>query len=149
MDVLDSLGVNQTIVLQFGVFLVCYLIISNLLFKPYFAAFSKRDELTVGQSAEASQIWKQVELLQQQFESEAKDLNMKVKEIYDAHKIESSKLYNEALIVARQEAKELLENSRKTLKLEIQSLEKPLANEIAEMSHLIQKQVIQHSTEAS
>ena len=149
MDILIALGVNQTLFIQFGIFFFCYLVISNLLFKPFSQAFAKREQLTVGQSNAASDLWKQVEALQLQFETEARELNEKVRSIYDQQKLEGQRTYNAVVEQARIEAKQLIENSRKMLKQQVEAISPELEQEVAQMSDLIRGHLVDQSSEAS
>ena len=94
MEVLQALGLNSTIGIQFIVFFVAYIFLSNLLFKPYLAAFVKRKEQTEGQ-----------ETLAESLDLTTQDLHLKVDALQRELALKIQAIFNEAKKIGAKEAK--------------------------------------------
>src|SRR5262245_8514189 len=71
MSLLASLGVNETLVIQLGIFLAVYMVLKYVLFTPYFKAFNQRAESTVGQADLAERYIAETKALEDEFANKA------------------------------------------------------------------------------
>lgn len=142
MEILNALGVNETIFIQLAVFLVAYVFLANLLFKPYYNAFIQRKDRTVGRTDTAERYLKEAKELQTEFENKARELNSKYKIIYDQSRAEALKEYDTVVTSARNESKEWIESHREKLQQEIRKVQSEISAEVKGVSKLIQSRLL-------
>ena len=132
--ILKTLNIDNTIWFQLGCFVVSYLALSNLIFKPYYAAFAKRKERTVGGEESAEAMVKETSALNEQYESRAREINSEFKTIYDTEKASATKEYNEQISAARNSAQELTEKVKGQIATEVKKAKEELDKEVPSVS---------------
>lgn len=138
MGLLKSLGVDLTHVpIQLIIFMVVYILIYQLAFKPYFLAYKKRLENTEGNQENSERYLVEAEELKAQYEEQAKKINAEYKSIYDESKNQAVKDYDGMMAESRNQAKKILEESKANVseqfekaKLQLQAEAPAVANEI-------------------
>lgn len=134
MELLRSLGVNSTFWLHVACFVVSYLALTQLVFKPYSKALNEREKRTVGNEETATRLIQEASDLQGQYEQRAKQVNSQIKGAFDASRTEAMKEYDKLVQNSRDEAQKLLEESRAALATQIQNARKALSAEIPSVS---------------
>lgn len=130
MDILNSLGVNNTLWIQLVCFLVSYAALTQLVLKPYLAAMHEREKRTVGNEEAAGRLLEEAGTLYSQYETRARAINTEMKAQYDAARLAATKQAESIMAGARGEASQLLESSRQKITTEVQGARKSLSNEI-------------------
>lgn len=136
-SLLTALGINSTVWLQLASFLVSYLALSNLVFKPYLKAYRERERRTVGGEESAVRTVEEAQQLQLTYEQRAKHLNSEIRSVYEAHRSEATKQYEKQVEAARAEAAEALDSARQKISTEVQAARKSLSAEIPAVSRAI------------
>ena len=142
MDLLTSLGVNQTLAYQLGIFLLCYVVLKYLLFKPYFGAYNERNNRTVGQTELAEKYINDTRALEEQFAQRATVVNEKYKAVFDQTRGEASKEYDRIVNEARNKARQLVEDSRKKIQADMEAARTKLDQEVGPVSQLVNQKLI-------
>ncbi|MCB0419442.1 MAG: ATP synthase F0 subunit B [Bdellovibrionales bacterium] len=142
MDILLSLGVNQTIGYHFLLFLVVYLFLANLLFKPYFQAFKKRVEHTSGSEQLAERLISEAEELHKEYEKKARAVNQEHKVIFDTHRSEALEEHEAVVRAAKEKAQTIIEESKRTIEREIDKARTEISKEVNSVSELIVNRVV-------
>jgi F0F1-type ATP synthase membrane subunit b/b' len=142
MDLLTSLGVNSTLAVQFGLFLVTYFALKDILFRPYFEAYNERNERTVGKAEQAERFVAETRELEEKFAIRAREVNERYKLVYDRSRNEALKEYDRLVTEARQRAKEMTDGSRGKIQLEMQEARSHLGQEVTGVAQLINRQLI-------
>ena len=91
MDIIQSLGLDQTLIFQFCLFIVTYLLLSKLVFEPYFKSFEMRKAKTVGNQQLAMKTLEEIKNLQLEYEQKTREINEQYRTIYEKVKKESTK----------------------------------------------------------
>jgi len=133
VSLLRSLGVNSTIWFQLGCFVVAYLAVTQLVFKPYLRAHGERQKRTVGGEENAAKTVEEIGLLQGQYESKVRSLNNEIRGIYDASRAEAGKRYEETMSAARKQADATLETNRTQIATQVEVAERALKAEVPTM----------------
>lgn len=128
--ILQQLSLNESVFIQFVLFGLCVLVLSQLVFKGYFAAFEKREESTKGGEQLASELMKATEELRTQYESEARAVSGSVKTIFDDYRDQAAKECEKIVQTARAESLKLVEEIRRTTFAEVDQASKKLTTEI-------------------
>jgi F-type H+-transporting ATPase subunit b len=137
LSLLTALGVNQTIWIQLGCFLVSYLALTELVFKPYMKAYHEREKRTVGGEESAIRIVEEAQELTGHYEKRAREMNSEIKHVYDKKRSEALKDYEAMLAEARKTSSSLVEASRAKIKTEVEAARKKIAAEIPAVSGAI------------
>ena len=148
VGVLNTLKINHTIWIQLGCFMVAYVALSNLIFKPYFKVIEKRRESTSGGEELAEKMVREAAAIKDQYETRAQEINAEFKAIYEQQRSAATKEYSQKLSVARAAAQQLGEQSRAQIGKEVGRVQAELTKEIpavsaAIASRLIGKEVVQ------
>ena len=133
-SLLRALGVDHTIWIQLGCFIVSYLALTELVFKPYLRAFHERERLTIGNEESAVRIIEEARNLENEYERKARSLNGEVRGVYDSHRTEALEEYDRVVQAARSKAEGLLTLARQKITAETQAARKSLSAEIPAVS---------------
>lgn len=142
MELLKTLGLDSTVAFQFGIFLIVYLFLSNLLFKPYLKAFNKRKEQTIGKTDTAERFITETAELEGEYETKAREINQKFKVIYDESRSQALKEHDRLVAEARSKAKELTEKAQKEISVQMQSARDELKAQVPVIAKTITTQVV-------
>jgi F0F1-type ATP synthase membrane subunit b/b' len=137
MEILRSLGVNETLWIQLACFLVSYAAFSQLILKPYLAAMKEREKRTVGNENLATRLLEEAEGLTAQYEQKARAINNEMKAAYDMSRQKATKQAESVMAGARNEATQLLDAARGKITTEIQSARQTLSSEIPAIGAVI------------
>jgi F-type H+-transporting ATPase subunit b len=119
MAILDQLGLNISFFFQLIVFIVAYLALSQIVFKPYSNALTEREHKTKGGEDLAVEITKKASELQTRYEAKAREVNGTVKTIFDEYRLEAGKEYDKIVSQARNESQKLVDEARRKVTVEI------------------------------
>ena len=142
MEILTALGVNSTIWVQFVCFLVAYVAISQLVFKPYMAAFNERVRRTSGQEESAEQILSEMHSLRSQYEHKARDVNAQFKAIYDQRRTEAMREYDRIVQAARELASKYIEENRQEIQREVEKARKDMVEQSPQVGAAIATRLV-------
>lgn len=142
MGLISALGLDATIGYQFVIFLVTYLFLYFLVFKPYYRAFLKRTELTTGNQDVAEQLTAEAEQLKAQYETKARAINQQFKSIYDQSRLEAVREQERLIQESRKKAQELLENARGQIKAQVEMARAELQSKTPEVTNAIMSKVL-------
>ncbi len=113
LDILKSLGVNETVFPQFGIFIVSFLFLKIFIFSPYLAAYEERRKRTVGSQGVALELQQEIDRRESEFAREAREINEKIKKVFDMKQSQAIKETNAIMAEAQQKAQERLTAGKK------------------------------------
>ncbi len=142
MEMLKALGIDNTIFIQFLLFLIGYIILTRLVFKPYFDAYLERYNRTTGSEEKATQIVEETALLEKEYEENAKALNFKIKKIFDDEKKDALLKQDDIIKDALLKSSELKKSSENQLEETKKNLMNQLSGEVEPLAKLIKESVI-------
>lgn len=102
LGLIDSLKLDNTLFIQFLIFLVGYSIIYYVLFKPYNKAAEIRHERTKGSQDSADKYDDEIEILKRKYGLKAKETNLAVKEVFADYETKTKKEVADLLIEAQE-----------------------------------------------
>lgn len=95
-SILSSLGIDSTLFMQLAIYLVAYVLLYNITFKPYFLASEERRKLTSGGHDSAQRSLEMTRLAEEKYQKRARQINEEV-----------SFLFNEQRNLAIKEAEQI------------------------------------------
>jgi F0F1-type ATP synthase membrane subunit b/b' len=142
MDLLIQLGVNETLGIQLGMFLVVFVFLKYLLFGPYYAAFNERKERTLGKTELAERFIAEAQELEEKFAVKAQEANDRYREVYDKSRTETMHEYDRVIADARGKAKGLVDESHQKIQKEMAAARTQLQAEVQSVAQLINNKLI-------
>lgn len=130
MELLRGLGLDSSVGIQLVIFLITYLILHFVLFKPYFAAYNERLKRTMGQADLAEKYLAESQALQAVYENKARELSAQYKAIYDDSRLKAQREYDQTVSAARQTAKTQFETTKQKIRTELDSARKESQKEV-------------------
>lgn len=146
MELLSALGLNSTIVPQFLVFLVAYLALTQLVFKPYLAAFEQRQQATFGNQESAEQILEEAKQIQQRYEIKAREVNAEIRSLFEAARKDSAKIQEQLVSEARAEAEQQTKTNRDKIRTGVQAAREDLKKYVPELAQAISNRLLGKET---
>ena len=141
LDLLRSLGVNETLWVFMGCFLVSFCSLFFLVFKPYMAAFESRQERTLGSEESAIRIIDEANQLHAEFEKKAKAANAEIRSKFEASRTEAMKEYDRIIQDAQAEAQTVVLAARTNLQREVDAAKKQLNEFAPEIANAVCKKM--------
>jgi F0F1-type ATP synthase membrane subunit b/b' len=138
MDLLRGLGVvPEFLGYHLVIFLMTYLFLHFVLFRPYFKAYLGRVERTMGRAEMAERYLAESRSLQAEYEAKAQELSHKYRAIFDSSRAKAMREYDQMVNEARQAAKAEFETAKKSIAAEMQGARKNLQAEVPVLSEVI------------
>lgn len=142
IEILKSLGINNTVFYQFGIFFVAFLGMKWIVFKPYLNAHDERLKRTVGGQEEAESLLEEAANKEKQYSDKAKELNGQIKEIFAEQSSKAKKETEQIMAVAKKEADAQTEAARKELEQSVNLARREMESFIPSISEDIQKKFV-------
>lgn len=137
MEMFTSLGLNSTLFVQMGVFLVVFIVLKKVLFEPYFAAFHERKERTEGVTEAAERYVHEAKALEEKYSQKAQAINAQFRAIYDKTRTDALREYDRVVQQARAKSKDWMEEARGKMKKEVSDANEQMTRDIPTISQLI------------
>lgn len=137
MEILLQLGANQTAFIQFILFIITISFLTVFIFNPYFKAYDKRHALTKGSDLVAFETQDEAKKLEQIYQLRAREINDKVKTIFDQSKNEAlssaGKIIDEAkaeTFAETDKARQVIDTQKKNAEQQAQQISKEISEDI-------------------
>jgi F-type H+-transporting ATPase subunit b len=142
MEIIQQLGINGTALIQFGIFICAFFFLNLYLFTPYYKALEEREKRTLGGEDLAQEFQKKSTELHSEYQTKAKEVTKKIKDIYDAHRTDALKEFDALVGKARTEAAILLEANNQKIAQSIQATAAALRAETTNVSVAITQKLL-------
>ncbi len=126
---LQQLGVNSTFFIQFVVFIAIISFLSIYVFGPYAKAVAEREKQTKGSEDDALVMDKHSVELYAEYEKKAREVHSSIQDVYKAARAEAQKEHEKAILAARTESENYLNENRKKIKDAVGAAEDALKKE--------------------
>lgn len=123
---LQQLGVNWTIFIQFAVFVGIISFLSIYVFKPYAKAVEGREQQTKGSEEVALDMDKKSVELYGQYESKARQVHGEIQEVYKTARAQAQAEYDKSIQAARAEAEKYLSDTRQKISSAVHTAQETL-----------------------
>jgi F-type H+-transporting ATPase subunit b len=141
-SILRQLGVNNTFWIQLGYFFVCYIFMSQFLFKPYMKNLEFRKKNTTVNNDEATKLNSSIGHLAMDYQGQVKRQNAKGAAVYDKLKAEGVAEEDRLLTAAKKEAHEVMEQIKKKIQTDMVEARETLKAQTPQLSKLIASRVL-------
>jgi F-type H+-transporting ATPase subunit b len=136
------LDFDRSVLLQIVVFTVLILVLKPLLFDPVLKVFALREERTEGARAKARELQEKAGELLRRYEKELERLQQVAAEERELLRTETSKLEAEILREARDVTSRIVEDGRRKIESEVNSIRVAVGMESEKVAQMIVERVI-------
>ena len=145
MAIIEQLGLNSSFFFQFVIALISFVILGQLVFKPYLSALEMREQRTTGSESDAVELLKQTEQLKRQYETEARVVAGRVKEIFDDFRSQASQEAEQIVQTARAQSTQLLESGKAGVAEQLSRAYKDIELEVPKISGAMKERLLLNS----
>jgi len=138
MEILLQLGANKTVFIQFFIFILSISFLTTYVYGPFFKAYDQRLGQTKGSEQVAAETQVEAKKIESIYILRAREINEKIKNIFDACKKHASDLSVVVLTQAKAAAGEATEKARKEIAAQqaraeknVQEVSREVATELA------------------
>lgn len=137
MEILLQLGANQTAFIQFILFVITISFLTVFVFNPYFKAYDKRHALTKGADLVTYETQDEAKKLEQVYQLRAREINDKIKNVFDQAKNEGTSSAGKIIDEAKAEtfaetdkAIQQIDSQKKNAEQQLHVISKDISEEI-------------------
>lgn len=144
VEILKNLGLDETLFFQFGIFLIAYLAMNFIVFRPYLKAYNERVRRTLGSREETQNLLQQVNQKKEEYKVLARKLNGEINSVFVESSEKAKKDMERILSKAKEESELQGEELAKQMKLSIATARRKLEEHIPSLSGEIQRKLMEH-----
>ena len=142
MDLLRTLGVNETFWYQLAILVIVFVYLSKLVVGPYLAAIEKRREMTLGSEAKADSVRSMASDLEKTYENRARDINRKISAVFDEVRTATRKEQDAKFQSAKADIEEFLKRERSKLASQEKSVREQLSRLPEELGDVVAEKMV-------
>lgn len=146
---MEDLIPNYTLFIQMGLFFASYLVLNQLVFKPYVKLIHAREALTVGLKQKAAEDKDAAQKFRTQYEAFVKEERKTLSAEIDQKRVQIAEHERTQLLAAREVAAKELSKSRETLKKDMEEARRALSSQVAEYSSQIVSKLVGKTVKVS
>lgn len=139
---LQQLGINATVIIQFVIFIATFVALIKLVYEPFAQVHQERLKNTKGSVEIADDILKKTQELQLQYSNKAKEVHGKISEVFKKSKIDGNTESEKILNDAKTQAAGFLDENRKNLEVRSAQLEAELKDVKASLIVVINNKLL-------
>lgn len=136
-DILQQLGLDKTFFYLFFIFLVFFLILSNVYFKPFLKLFQMRHKHTVQDREAAEKMLAQADAKFADYQKRLHDERLEARADYERLLAEAKKQEAEILADARNEAKKITQETLESMQTQRDQVRKQLEGDVENIANAI------------
>jgi F-type H+-transporting ATPase subunit b len=136
------LDFDRTVLLQIVLFALLIVVLKPLLFDPMLKVFALREERTEGARTTARELQEKAGELLQRYEKELEHVKQVAADERDLLRSETSKLEAEILGEAREATTRIVEEGRRKIEAEVNSIRVAVGAESERVAHMIVERVV-------
>lgn len=142
MSLLQQLGINGTVFIQFLMYIGIFSFLALYVFTPYAKAAEDREGKTQGTEELAAEYHRKSTSLHSEYETKVREVHHHIQEIYRQLKQEATTEYEKIVGQARVEATQTLESSRLTLQTTISAAANDLRAQTTSLSMAVTNKIL-------
>lgn len=141
LQILIQLGANETAFIQFFIFIVAITFLTIFVFGPFFKAYDQRLKQTKGAEQVAYETEEEAKKLEAIYQMRAREINQKVKDIFDSARKQASESVNALVGQAKNSAQDMTEKARQQIAAQKATAEKDIQTVTQEVAAEISKKL--------
>lgn len=141
MEILLQLGANETVFIQFALFIISITFLTVFVYGPYFKAYDERLKQTKGADQVAFETQEEAKKIESIFQMRAREINEKINKIFEDAKKQANESGGFVLNQAKEITTNLTENARKEIGEQRSKAEKNIQDVSIEVASEISKKL--------
>ena len=141
-EILIQLGLDQTLFIQLGIYILVFALLSQIFFKPFLRLIETRHKKTVQDRESAERILSQAEQKLNDYTQRLSLARIEAKAAYEAVIDQAKKEEAEILSQARNEAKTITQDAIKDMDQQAARLRKELETEVDAMARAVTEKLL-------
>lgn len=137
MQILLQLGANSTAYFQIVIFIVAITFLTTAVYGPYFKAADKRFQKTKGADAVAKDAAAEAKNLQLVYQTKAREVNSKIRDIFDAEKSKAIKTSADIISQSKIQAEETASKARKNIEDQTRTADSEISKISADLAQTL------------
>ena len=140
--VLEQLGLDRTFFVQLGIFVILFLLLSRVYFKPFLRLFEARHKKTVEDRETAERLMQQARARFDEYTQRLADERLASRREYEALLNEAKKEEAAILLQAREEAKKITQEAAESVSRQRDQLRKQLESDVEALSRSVSEKLL-------
>ncbi len=141
LQILLQLGANETVFIQFSLFVVTILFLTVVVYGPFFKAYDQRMNQTKGADQVADETQNEAKKLEVIYQSKAREINEKIKSIYENIRKGAVDQVSQVVSAGKTEVTDKADQARGQIQTQKNNAEKDLALVSQEVAAEISKKL--------
>ena len=141
LQILLQLGANETVFIQFSLFVVTILFLTVVVYGPFFKAYDQRMNQTKGADQVADETQNEAKKLEVIYQSKAREINEKIKSIYENIRKGAVDQVSQVVSAGKTEVTDKADQARAQIQTQKNNAEKDLALVSQEVATEISKKL--------
>lgn len=142
MEILLQLGANETAFIQFLLFVIAISFLTVVIYNPFFKAYDERHKLTKGAEQVANDAQDEAKKLTQIYQLKAREINDKIKAIFDGSRQDATKSVTILIDAAKTEVTKTNETALSQIQAQKQTAGQQVKTVSADVSEAITKKLM-------
>ena len=142
MSLLQALGIDITVIAQFGIAATAFLILATAIFNAFQKSYLQRLSNTVGSQSHAEETYQKIEIVKQNYEQRAKALNQEIANIFDSEKAKSKEFLAEKQNQAKKDIEDLKSSSHKQMEIQLANIQSKKLEIVNDLTGSIYDQLV-------
>ena len=139
---LQQLGINETVFLQFVIYIISFPLLHILVFKPFSAAHEERQNRTKGSEQLSYEFQQKATELQTTYQQKVREVNQSIQEIFNRAKSEATEDQEKIITAARAAAQNKTDENNKKLSTMVSSVAEDLRKETSQLSLAVTQKLL-------
>lgn len=140
-QILSQLGANQTVYIQFVIFVITIGFLTVFVYGPYFKAYDQRMNQTKGADQVAGETQDEAKKLELIFQTKAREINDKIKNIFEESKKAAQEQVTQIVATGKADVNSITESARTQIQNQKINAEKDLATVSQDVANEISKKI--------
>ena len=141
-SVLEQLGLNNTFFIEFAIFVVLYLLLSNIYFKPFLKLFQQRHKKTVEDKETAEKLMMQAQVKLEEYQKILHAERLANRAEFEKALLEFKKNEADQLAKTRDEARKITHKTNETIEQQREQLKKQLSADVESLAQSISEKLL-------
>lgn len=142
INILKSLGLNETVIPQFIIFIITFIFLNYFVFNKYLAAYEERRRRTVDSKDVDGELQSEIDKEEAKYAKEAKDINEQISAVFETRRKEAQAYSQSAMATAHTEQQQKLTTGKQSIEDAVATARAQLKSSVTEIGQLIKQRLL-------
>lgn len=139
---LQQLGINDTVVFQFIIYIITFPLLFQFVFKPFSKAQEERQNRTKGSEQLSYEYQQKTTELQAEYQKRAREVNQSIHEIFSRAKADAADEQEKLISAAKLEAQKTIDENQKKIGVLMAAAGEELRGQTSSLSLMITQKLL-------